>query len=480
MKHPLDNERRDSCTKKFLKVLNSCTVKSGPLLVAVSGGADSVALIHLLKTFSSHLPGCRLYILHFNHQLRGEESERDERFVRLLASHLQLECITGSAAVGEYAKSSKESLEMEARKWRYHFFVDVAKRLGASTIFMGHHANDQAELFFLRFFRGASSEGLKGMRILSRFPFPSANDLQIIRPLLYCSRKEIEDYLDLFGIPWVNDSTNESNEMLRNKIRHQIIPLLETEYPQGAIPALSKTMSLLSDEADYLAQAVYQIKEQGIPFEQWHVVLQRRAVADALIRLGIVPTLDAIEYLIFHATKTLACKTKQGKQVLVYRKGGCDRVILIENVKKEFDAHQQVFYVELNGDDGIIQLDGLRIEWRKFFYDGKLEIVDNRVSGREYFDFDKVGRQICFRHWRAGDRFQPIGLMYSKKLQDVFVNLKIPVCVRQELWLSEDEKGVVFWVQGVRIGDVCKVTERTRMVVQMDFFEHGPRRTDTV
>ncbi len=450
------------CVKKCAAVLEALGAGAGPegvSLAAVSGGADSVALLHILRRL---YPEISLHILHFNHQLRGEESERDEEFVRRLAQEMGLTLAVGRGdVIGEAAKS-KTSLEMAARECRYRFFAEKARELQARFLFMGHHAGDQTELFFLRLLRGASSQGLKGMRSVSDFPGAGVGALKVVRPLLECSREEIIDYLKGGGFTWVEDSTNSSGDFLRNKIRNELLPLLEQSYSPSLGRALLRTMEILGQESDYLSEEIKRLKREEIPFESWHRALQRRAVAEALIERGAQPTLEAVDYFIRNPGKAHSCRGE-----LYYRQEGSWRLSEVE--KAGFGSSEEI-RVSPGEEPQEISLPGEGALRMRFEVLGPGEAADwrDKPEGVEYFDLDRVGDFFTLRHWREGDRFQPIGMREgTRKLQDIFTDRKIAEVRRHQLWLGETAQGVIFWVEGLRIGEACKVTESTKKILKM-------------
>ena len=418
-----------------------------------------MALLHVLREL---YPEISLHVLHFNHQLRGEESERDEEFVRSLAQEMNLPVAVGRGNVTAEAASSKMSLEMAARECRYRFFAEKARELHAQFLFMGHHSGDQTELFFLRLLRGASSRGLKGMRTVSDFPAEGVGTLKVVRPFLECSREEILDYLRERGYSWVEDSSNSSGDYLRNRIRNELLPLMERNYSPSLGRTLLRTMEILGQESDYLSEEIERLKREQIPFESWHTALQRRAVAEALIERGAQPNLEAVDYFIQNPGKAHSC---QGE--LYFRQEGSWRLCAVEKGNGWNTEEIRVSPGELLEE---LSLPGERSLRVKFEVLGPGDSADwrSKPAGVEYFDLDRVGDSFTLRHWREGDRFQPIGLRDgTRKLQDIFVDRKIPEARRHQLWLGETAEGVIFWVEGLRIGEACKVTKSTKKILKL-------------
>jgi tRNA(Ile)-lysidine synthase len=214
-------------------------------LIGVSGGRDSVALLHLL----THNGYPRLIVCHLDHRLRGRASTADAKFVKALAKKLKLECEIGRTDVGALAKRTKQSIETAGRTARYDFFARVARGRRVRTIFLGHHADDLVETFLLNLFRGAGPAGLGGMRQVAMRKVKEV-ELTIIRPLLGTTRDEIDAYLNAHRLKYRDDVTNRSLAPLRNRIRHRIIPYIENQLGRKVRGALWRAVMISADEAE--------------------------------------------------------------------------------------------------------------------------------------------------------------------------------------------------------------------------------------
>jgi tRNA(Ile)-lysidine synthase len=265
------------------------------LLVAVSGGIDSVVLLDVLHRLAPR-QGWKLVVAHFNHQLRGRASAADERFVRQLAARLDLPFRVGRSAVRARARKARISLEMSARVARHQFLAAAAAACGAQCIALGHHADDQVELFLWRLLRGAGSEGLGGMRWKSASPVQPK--ITLVRPLLGRTRPELDGYAKAWRLAFRHDATNDSRDMVRNRIRHELIPLLREKYQPGLSQVIRRQAELLRAEADYLEEEVRRWFRVGRPaFERLPAALQRRVLVAQLIDLGATPDFEKVEAL---------------------------------------------------------------------------------------------------------------------------------------------------------------------------------------
>ena len=439
-----------------------------PLLIAVSGGADSIALLQIMRKF---YPPKALCVLHFDHQIRGEESIRDAQFVRDTAQELGISCLIGTADVRNLADQMGISIEMMARKCRYNFFHSQAMRLKSNLLFMAHHADDQVELFFLRLFRGTSSQGLKGMKIVAPFPQKTKFPFYIIRPLLNCKRDEIRDFLRQNSIPWIEDSSNADNIYLRNRIRNQLIPLLKKEYHHDIVGSLKRTMEILAAEEEFIEDSTESFqKNNSSSFEEWPLCIKRRLVLKELIKEGFPPSFEIINSLILHPN----CFFSYSGCQLLRRKGGWTLEISKTVEQSEWNG-EDVIEIEFQPEEEIeriLQVGSLNLRLvvcRR----GNLNNVALLGERRECFDFICIGKKILFRHWRKGDRFHPIGMSCSQKLQDIFSDQKIPRKERHQLWIAENELGKIFWVQNLRIGEICKIKPETKLILILEWMTNN-------
>ncbi len=231
---------------KIQKIFASLSPEES-LLVAVSGGADSVALLHLLVEQGY----CHLTVCHFDHQLRGAASQEDARFVEELASHLHLPCELGSEDVPARAKRDRLSLETAAREARYEFFASVASKKNVRTLLLAHHADDQVETCLFNYLRGTGSAGLAGMLPVSQRMI-AQTELTLVRPLLSISKQELKNYLEERSLPFCHDASNESLLPTRNRLRHRLLPLLDEIIGSTYRNAILRTASILSAEDEYL------------------------------------------------------------------------------------------------------------------------------------------------------------------------------------------------------------------------------------
>ncbi|MGD0745797.1 MAG: tRNA lysidine(34) synthetase TilS, partial [Verrucomicrobiota bacterium] len=440
------------------------------ILVAVSGGLDSMVLLHVFHALAPQWRW-RPTVAHFNHQLRGRSSDADEKLVRQTAGAMKLPFVAGSANVRAFATKSKLSVEMAARKLRHEFFARLARERQIHEVALAHHADDQVELFFLRLLRGAGGEGVAGMKW--RSPSPVDSKIMLVRPLLDLTKAELSAFAREHEVRFRHDATNFSLGAPRNRVRNELLPLLRRRYQPALARTVLRLMEIAGAESDFAGEAARQwlrsSKRESAPaksqrrltsaatredsnFEKLPVAIQRRVVQSQLAELGVAADFELIESL----RQSPDVFVSVGPEYTVSRdaKG---KVNLRERQVPKFN--QRTLAVKL-GRAGEVVFDGVKFGWR-FDLANRFARLQ-RKPGCEYFDADKVGGQITLRRWRPGDRFQPIGMKSALKLQDWFVNQKIPRARRRELIVAAAESGEVFWVEGLRIGEKFKLTQQTK------------------
>jgi tRNA(Ile)-lysidine synthase len=428
------------------------------ILVAVSGGADSLVLLYVLNSLAKK-NRWQISVAHFNHQLRGRASDADEKLVRQTAKKLRLKFCADQADVKKFAAQSKISVEMAARKLRHEFLARIAREQKISTIALAHHADDQVELFFLRLLRGAGGEGLAGMKWRS----PSSADKQIalVRPLLGFSKNEILEFARANKIKFREDATNFSNDFLRNRIRNELLPLLQKNYQPGLAKTVLRLMEIVGEESEFVGVASslwldsVQPQAERYNFADLPVAVQRKVLQSQLTELGVAADFDLIEQLRASSGKFVSINSK----LSVARDAGgkIQLANLQEHFGKKFIADE--LKLNLSGRAGRVEFGGLDFCWALKKFDGSRGRSPHQT---EFFDADKIGGEIILRHWRAGDRFWPIGLKSAVKLQDLFVNAKVPAARRRSLILAATAAGEIFWVEGLRISEKFKLTPATK------------------
>ncbi|MDO8885913.1 tRNA lysidine(34) synthetase TilS [Candidatus Oleimmundimicrobium sp.] len=447
------------------------------VLVAVSGGQDSVASIYLLLQIRNFF-NLDLHVFHLDHMLRGDISKEDAQFVKALAEKEGLPSTILSFDVPLYAAEKNLSVEEGAREARYMLFKKVANEIGANKVALGHTVDDQVETFLMCLLRGS---GLKGLRAI-----PPVRDI-FIRPLIEISRRETEEYCRAQGIEFKVDASNFEFTYLRNKIRHNLIPYLE-EYNPNLKETILRTIEVVGDDERFLDEIaskefnrVSVIKEGLIKFSLDDLKALSVAIRRRVLRMGIEilkGDLKGVEFkhikdLLLDAEKMSKLRRDIPGQIAIIKE--YNNIILIRRDLLEKRGH---FEVILSGP-GKIEIPELNIEFEVCITEVKGDLSSEKGILKDKFcltkgeanlvanlDADKVHFPIQVRNHLPGDKFFPLGLKGEKKLQDYFVDVKLPERLRDKVPIILSE-GEIIWVVGHRIDDRFKVTKETQRILNI-------------
>ncbi|NPU84573.1 MAG: tRNA lysidine(34) synthetase TilS [Syntrophaceae bacterium] len=439
------------------------------VLVAVSGGADSVALLEAL----CRLAGRRKWTLsaaHLNHGLRGMEADRDESFVRTLAHRTGVPLACRRLEPGSLRERQGRSLEEAARDARYGFLRDAAESSGAGRIALGHHRGDQAETVLMNLIGGAGIDGLKGM-------LPVRDGLYV-RPLLFTPRREIDEFLEREGLPFREDATNRDQRFLRNRIRRDLLPHLAARYNRRTEEGLARLADIARRENDFLERAVREALERlglertGSPVE---MVLDDLAGLHPALRYRIVKTL--LDGLAAgrrvghgHAEAVLALAEGLRPQGVLHLPGGVTAVREYGRLLLWTRVPENAGYEYPVAVPGRIAIPEAGCRLHVSLADPPWETGTGRVA---LFDAEKVALPLAVRAARPGDRIRPLGLGGTKKLQDVFTDRKVPRSRRSVAPVLEDRGGIL-WVAGICRDDRARVTEETQHALRVEIEETPP------
>jgi len=446
--------------------------KGDTVVVAVSGGPDSVAMLHVLDSLKA-IYQLKLHVAHLEHGIRGEESLGDMRFVEDLCGRLSVPFTARSEDVPSLASSRGLSLEAAARKVRYAFLKEVSEDVKAGKIATGHNANDQAETLLLNLLRGAAMSGLSGIR-------PAMNG-KIIRPLIESSRGEIEEYLEKKHLEFRVDSSNLDERLERNKVRRVLIPLIEKEFNPGIIDALSRSASVFALMNTYLTDRVTEALEVCAHSEEGRTTVDLEAfdeIPRAVKLFAIYKVVRSLEedeqvvsFDILNAVLNLAARSKSGSRVDI----GSGIVAM-----KEFEK------LVIGRDLALVNRYDVRLE-----VPGttpvpaadctfETEILSERPGTGEiyrsgdtaYFDFAGIELPLSVRSWREGDRFVPFGLSGTKKVHDIFIDEKVAASQRPMIPMICDSEGII-WLVGVRRAERARIKDDTKTILKITYRKGG-------
>ncbi|GAB6085589.1 tRNA lysidine(34) synthetase TilS [Alkaliphilus crotonatoxidans] len=450
--------------------LNHLLKRGDKVVVAVSGGPDSVCLLHGLYSLQK-VYDIQLYAAHLNHNFRGIEAHKDAQYVTQLCEGLNIMCFVKSVDVPGYAKEKGLSMEEAGRIQRYRFFDEIAQRVGAEKVAVAHNLNDQAETVLMRLIRGAGLQGLSAIQ--------HRRD-QIIRPLLDVSRQEIEAYCQEYKLHPRIDQSNLEPIYHRNKIRLHLIPHLESEYNPKIIEALGRTAALLRQDHDFIdqqARDMYNIlktneNQKTISFAIHGLINLHTALLTRIFRLTVEELAgkgEGIEFKHIDLLQNFLKLDGSGKQIQlplgITVKKSYHRVIFTTNVT---EAEQRFHYtVEAPGETYIQELNGT-------FRFKILEKKELKGYPKEpylkAFDYDKVSKGLHIRNRREGDRFVPLGAKGSKKLKDFMIDHKVEREKREQVPILCDGENIM-WVVGYRISELYKITNKTKRILMVEYLE---------
>jgi len=460
--------------EKVLSFINEhCLMPSRKMvLVAVSGGQDSVCLLYILNNLQTTL-GIRLHVAHLDHQLRGKESAGDARYVAGLAKRLGIPSTIEKRDVLQYQKENGVSLEEAAREVRYNFLAEVANKVGADRVVVGHTLNDNAETILLHLVRGSGTRGLRGLQPVTEWQ-TATRKLKVVRPLLEVRRDETAAYCAGHQLQPRLDTTNLSLAPLRNRIRLELLPLLTSYNPQ-VIESLLRAARIAGDDIAFLEKEARRLwrrvrsqRGETITLDKEAVLKLSPSMQRHLLRLAIekmVGNLKDIEAR--HIEELMQALNKPaGKQInlpygLVFTID-YNRYLLGrgESSLSPFPVLDREYSIKIPGKTVI---SGWRIQ-ATIIKKRESTCADDKFIG--YFDYDLVGDKLTLRSRKRGDRFQPLGMTETKKLGQFMIDSRIPRDWRAGIPVVCNEDKVL-WVAGYRIDERVKVTGNTKSVLRL-------------
>ncbi len=441
------------------------------VLAACSGGPDSVALCRLLLELRKDMP-LDILVAHFNHRLRPSASA-DEDFVRKMAETWVLPLVRESRNVRLYATRRKINLEEAGRILRYDFLERSARKAGATKIATGHSMTDQAETFLMRILRGTGLTGLRGIA-----PVSLAAGRPLVRPLIEIKRDQILAFLQKKGIPFREDETNLDRRYLRNRIRHELLPLLEASYQPRAVERLSRLSALLREEEELLDEFVRALAEPFISGDETKAVLDagmlallppslaRRVTREFLRRLK-----GDLRSVSFDSVEAL-CGLKNGKETelpgkMILRREG-DRIAMKRPMKKTRSFERRWTGKRLL----VLGVPGMAFQG-KIRNVGKRQPLKNDDRRSAVVDYDKLEFPLTVRSRRPGDRYRPLGAPGKKKLKEILRAKGTPIEERDSrpVFLS---RGEILWVPGLPVSEDHKVDPKTRVLFEIERLKRKP------
>lgn len=436
--------------KRFEKYYNNEFLfsKTDKILLAVSGGRDSIAMVYLFQAAQLNFG-----IAHCNFKLRGKDSDKDEKFVFDLAKKLKVPFYTTSFDTKTYAKTNKLSTQMAARELRYRWFAEIKEKNNFQYIATAHHKNDVAETLLINLAKGTGLSGLHGIK----------NKVgEIVRPLLCFNRTEIDAFIEENKLPFREDKSNEETKYVRNKVRHKIIPELEKINPSFIETIFNETQHF--GELEQLLE----IKIHEDKKKCWKTLRDGTAEINIENLLMLKPLKTYLFYFLkpygFNAEDVIDVMNSLGKQSgkqfsssthqLVKDRNKLIISTIQQKEKTEFEIEKLEDFKKLP----------ISIE-AKMVAKNQLKTI-KKDKNLAYLNAEKVTFPLVLRKWKNGDKFKPFGMKGMKKLSDFFVDEKFSLVEKEKVWILTANNKIV-WVVGHRIDDDFKITEQTKDIIQL-------------
>jgi tRNA(Ile)-lysidine synthase len=442
------------------------------VIVAVSGGPDSISLLHILNSIKDKFR-ITLYVAHVNHCLRGEEANKDEEYVKHFCEMLGIECFSKRIDINKLSVERGLSSESAGREARYEFFNELIDKLQANKIALAHNANDQAETVLMRIIRGSGMEGIVGIK-------PVRGNI-FVRPLINIRRVNIERYCEENRLNPRIDKTNLENIYTRNKIRLELIPYIMDNFNSDVISAIDRLANTISKDNEYLEEIALEKYKSYCDIKANKVIinkeafLEKEAILTRILRLA----LSEIKGNLYNVEKIHIY------DLINLQKNGTGKKITLPDGLIGFNNYGNIELYFINKEIGKIEKKQyiLRINEKIYFEAYDMEVStrliqrDEKIDFKEnpnikYFDYDKIKGNIVIRTREIGDKFSPFGMKGSKKLKDLFIDLKISQEKRDKIPLICFGESIA-WIVDYRISEDFKVSKETNNILEIKIKKTG-------
>ena len=413
------------------------------LIVATSGGMDSMVLVHLFQKFNLNFA-----LAHCNFQLRGAESDGDENFVKDYAKHNNITFFVTKFDTKNYSEENKLSTQVAARNLRYNWFNELLVSEKFDFVATAHHLDDQVETFLINFSRGTGLDGLTGI--------PSQNG-NIIRPMLPFSRKEIENYVSENKLQWREDSSNTSDKYLRNKIRHHVIPVFK-EINESFLQSFQNTLDHLNQEQSLVNDAVQMVYDIVVSEDNEQLKINISALLQyENYRAYLYKWLNKYGFLAWNDVYNLI-EAQSGKQIFsekyILLK---DRDFLILSKKETTNFEEIIIHSITEKPNFPLKLSLCN-----------LSDISNQMKNVIFVEENKIQFPLTIRKWKEGDYFYPSGMQGKKKVSKYFKDEKFTLFQKQDTWILESNNKIV-WIIGHRADERFKVENTTQTIIQITY-----------
>ena len=413
------------------------------ILLAVSGGLDSMVMVHLFRQGGYHFS-----VAHCNFQLRGAESDGDEEFVKQKCGHFSIPFFTHRFETNNYATTNGVSIQMAARELRYAWFNNLLSEEKYDWVATAHHLNDSIETVLLNLTKGSGIEGLCGIAVKNK---------KVIRPLLFATREEIENYAAAEGITWREDSSNSTDDYQRNFIRHQLVPRLNELNPSWA-QAVQRSMEKL--------KGAEELRELGI--QQWKSKNQKSENGKIILSKNGFEKLENPAPILWTVIKEYGFNLDQCQEIIRTFDGQSGKKFSSLDFELVVDRNSLIIFQSHSWDEILIEKGQNEARLSSMFLQIKQEksplITDDKSAA--FLDAHLLTFPLLWRKWKAGDSFQPLGMQNRKKLSDFLIDEKISLADKESATIIESN-GEIVWVVGHRIDERFKVKKETSLAIIM-------------
>jgi len=440
---------------------NESLIKSGDkVILAVSGGYDSIVLLDLFISIRLWYD-LKLVIAHVNHSLRGENADRDEKFVKKISLKYRVKFFSKKLDVKRYAKSNKLSIEQAARDLRFNYLDSLRKKIDYNKIALGHHADDWAETIIMNLIRGFGIKGLRGIK-------PVSNNF--IHPLLFATKQEIIAYAESKKLDHVEDESNKDKTFFRNKIRHDILSVMTKQFGDQTIQSICRSGRILNEIEEYIMNSTNAALKNVIvsdtdkeivldinKFLDYFIAIKKSIIINLLEKMCVQYTYSNIESVL-----KLIENGRSGGRIEINN----DTIVVkysnnVYFTKKQRNINETELHI---GKWNFIPDSNIKI---RLNHVNKIHKVKHKDKYVEYVDYDNIELPLRVRSWIKGDKFTPLGMTGTKKLHDFFIDEGIVNFKRQLIPILVDKLHIV-WIIGYRINENFKITKKTNNILKLE------------
>lgn len=445
--------------------------KKSKVLLAVSGGVDSITLLDIFINLKDEM-SFDLAVVHFNHKLREKDSDRDQRFVEKVCKHNNIKLFKASADVEKYAENKSLSIEEAARAKRYQFFEKICNKYKFEYLATAHTKNDLAETFLLNLFRGSGLHGLTSIPTRRRLTKNSF----VVRPLINITKDELIEYAKIRNLQWVEDKTNDELIYTRNKIRNLLIPEIENNYNPNFVNTIERTSSIIKSANQFVSdyteanfkkifitaiQGKVEINSQFL--DSYAEIIQNEMVRKTLSRYFSFhhAPYEITERIAELTSKNVNTKVEISNNLIALKERG--KILIQKVVEEKVETINQIIEPK-----GLVKIGGYEIKFSLVERKDVNFVKDNNV---EYFDTEFMPNKLLIRNWINGDKLTPFGFDGTIKVSDLLNNKKLSNSSKESLLVLTDKIDII-WVLGIRMSNKYAVKKDSKQILKAEILKN--------